>query len=89
MLAGVGFVLVRRWRRSGPMQRRALAPVAWTGAGGRRRRPRSASSRSSWATKRLADVSDTVLIGLITAVPFAFLAGLLRSSSRARARSGR
>src|SRR3954447_20852189 len=31
MLAGVGVVLVRRWRRSGPVQRRALAPVLWTG----------------------------------------------------------
>src|SRR3954469_14924270 len=31
MLAGVGFVLVRRWRRSGPVQRRALTPVALVG----------------------------------------------------------
>ena len=85
MLAGVGFVLVRRWRRSGPMQRRALAPVAWTGA---------AVAVAGLASivpqlmgdEGLADVSDTVLIGLITAVPFAFLAGLLRSSiSRAGA----
>ena len=26
-------VLVRRWRHSGPVQRRALAPVLWTGGG--------------------------------------------------------
>ena len=32
MLAGVCVVLVRRWRRSGPVQRQALAPVLWTGA---------------------------------------------------------
>ena len=32
MLAGVCVVLVRRWRRSGPLQRQALAPVLWTGA---------------------------------------------------------
>ena len=85
MLAGVGVVLVRRWRRSGPVQRRALAPVAWTGAavavvGVASVIPQLAGDEG------LTDASDTALIALITAVPFAFLAGLLRSSlSRAGA----
>ena len=32
LLAGVALVLIRRWRVFGPVQRRALAPVLWTGA---------------------------------------------------------
>ena len=39
LLAGVGIVLFRRWRGFGKVQRRALAPVVWTGGGRRRRRP--------------------------------------------------
>ena len=32
LLAGLGVVLIRRWRGFGKVQRRALAPVVWTGA---------------------------------------------------------
>jgi len=85
MLAGVCFVLVRRWRRSGPVQRRALAPVVWTGAAvavvGV-----AGVIPSVLGADGAMEVMNFVLIALITAVPFAFLAGLLRSSlSRAGA----
>jgi signal transduction histidine kinase len=85
MLAGVCVVLVRRWRRSGPVQRRALAPVVWTGgavavAGVAGVIPQLAGAEGATA------VMNFLLIALITAVPFAFLLGLLRSSlSRADA----
>jgi signal transduction histidine kinase len=79
MLIGVGLVLVRRWRRSGPVQRRALAPVIWTGAaivvvGVTGVIPQMIGAKTA------EDVMSAILIGLITALPFAFLAGLLRSS---------
>jgi signal transduction histidine kinase len=85
MLAGVCVVLVRRWRRSGPVQRRALAPVVWTGGaiavvGVIGVIPQLAGAEGA------SDVMEFLLIALITAVPFAFLLGLLRSSlSRADA----
>jgi signal transduction histidine kinase len=85
VLAGVGYVLVRRWRAAAPVGRRALAPVAWTGAAvivvGL-----ASVVPSLTGDDDLVDAADTVLIALITAVPFAFLAGLLRSTvSRAGA----
>ncbi len=89
MLAGVGFVLVRRWRRSGPMQRRALAPVAWTGAAVAVVGLTSIDPAAD-GQRALADVSDTVLIVAdhrravrVPGRPAALVA------SRARARSGR
>ncbi|MDA0161756.1 histidine kinase [Solirubrobacter ginsenosidimutans] len=85
MLAGVGVVLVRRWRASGPVQRRALAPVIWTGAaivviGVLGVIPDAVGADAVTA------VMNSLLIAAITALPFAFLIGLLRSSlSRAAA----
>src|SRR3954447_18733721 len=85
MLVGVGVVLARRWRRSGPVARRALAPVLWTGSAVAVVGVTSVIPSIAGANQ-LADVFDNALIVLITAVPFAFLAGLLRSSvSRAGA----
>src|SRR4051794_23991304 len=85
MLAGVCVVLARRWRRSGPVARRALAPVLWTGSAVAIVGVTSVIPAIAGA-KQLADVFNTALIVLITMVPFAFLAGLLRSSvSRAGA----
>ena len=57
MLAGVCVVLVRRWRRSGPVAASGLAPVLWTGAavavGGRRERdPRSRAARRGRRVRR-------------------------------------
>jgi signal transduction histidine kinase len=85
MLAGVCVVLVRRWRRSGSVQRRALAPVVWTGGaiavvGVTGVIPQLVGAEGA------ANFMEFLLITLITAVPFAFLIGLLRSSlSRADA----
>ena len=85
MLVGVGVVLVRRWRASGPVQRRALAPVIWTGAaivtiGVLGVIPDAVGADT------LTAVMNSLLIAAITALPFAFLIGLLRSSlSRAAA----
>ena len=85
-LAVLGFVLVQRWRRSGPVQRKALAPVLWTGAAVAVAGILSVIPASIGSGE---DAWNLVLITLITAVPFAFLVGLLRSSlSRADAVSG-
>jgi signal transduction histidine kinase len=87
-LAWLGWVLVQRWRHSGPVQRRALSPVLWTGAavavaGILSVIPAAVGSESA------EDAWNLVLITLISAVPFAFLVGLMRSSlSRAGAVSG-
>jgi signal transduction histidine kinase len=79
LLGGLVVVLVRRWRSFGPIQRRALSAVLWTG---------SAVGVVALLTLALqglgagdaSRVVDSVLIVLITAVPFAFLFGLMRSS---------
>jgi hypothetical protein len=85
MLVGVAVVLTRRWRRSGPVARRALAPVLLTGAAVAAVGVTSVIP-SVAGHDEITEVFDTALITLITAVPFAFLAGLLRSSvSRAGA----
>jgi signal transduction histidine kinase len=78
-LAGLGVVLVRRWRGYGAMQRKALAPVVWTAA---------AIAvvgivgivPAALGADGVAAVLDATLIVLITLVPFAFLLGLMRSS---------
>jgi signal transduction histidine kinase len=68
--------LVRRWRAATPPQRRVLAPIWWTGclafllivvAGG------------ADAAGMTSDVLDWVAIASLSAVPFGFLTGLLRS----------
>ena len=85
LLGGVCLVLVRRWHRSGPVQRRALAPVAWTGGAVAVVGVASVIPQL-FGAGGITDAMNFILIVLITAVPFAFLAGLLRSSlSRAGA----
>jgi signal transduction histidine kinase len=85
LLAALVVVLVRRWRAFGKVQRRALSPVLWIG-----------SAISAFGlliaipvllgAEEVTNAVDSVLIVLVTALPFAFLAGLLRSSlSRAGA----
>ena len=87
-LAVLGFVLVQRWRHSGPVQRRALAPVLWTGAAVAVAGILSVIP-AAIGSDRAEDAWNIVLLTLISAVPFAFLVGLLRSSlSRAGAVSG-
>jgi signal transduction histidine kinase len=85
LLVGLGVVLVRRWRGFGKVQRRALAPVIWTGGAVAVLGVLSILPIVVGADE-VSQVVDLVLIGLITALPFAFLVGLLRSSlSRAGA----
>jgi signal transduction histidine kinase len=85
ILAGLVVVLIRRWRSFGAVQRRALSPVLWTGTA-----VGVVALATVAAVPLLSDdavaVFDAVLTALITAVPFAFLVGLMRSSlSRAGA----
>jgi signal transduction histidine kinase len=85
LLIAVGVVLVRRWRSYGPVQRRALAPVAWIAAALAAVGALALPLLALGADEILA-VGNSVLIVLITAVPFAFLIGLMRSTlSRAGA----
>ena len=69
-------ILVRRWRAATPPQRRAIAPVVTTGglallASGVANGLDAAGARQGWA-----DVLEQLTLA---AVPFGFLAGLLRS----------
>jgi signal transduction histidine kinase len=85
LLVGLGVVLVRRWRGFGKVQRRALAPVVWTG-GAVAVVGVGSVLPIAFGADELSQVVDAVLIVLITALPFAFLVGLMRSSlSRAGA----
>jgi signal transduction histidine kinase len=85
LLAGLGVVLVRRWRSYGAVQRRALAPVIWT-AGAVAVVGLVSLLPAAFGAEDVAELVDAVLIGLITALPLAFLVGLMRSSlSRAGA----
>jgi signal transduction histidine kinase len=85
LLVGLAVVLIRRWRSFGKVQRRALAPVVWTGAGVAVVGIATVIPDAIGADS-VAEVADSVLITAITAVPFAFLVGLMRSSlSRADA----
>jgi signal transduction histidine kinase len=78
LLLGVAVVLVRRWRAFGPVQRRALAPVLWTGAAVAAGGVATLAAQAVGAG-RIADLLDGILLVLVAAVPFAFLLGLLRS----------
>jgi signal transduction histidine kinase len=85
LLAALGLVLIRRWRGFGKVQRRALAPVVWTGAAVAIVGIASVIPIAVGADK-VSQIVDAVLIVMITALPFAFLLGLMRSSlSRAGA----
>ena len=88
LLGGVGVLLIRRWRGYGPVQRRALAPVVATGAAVAVVGVLSVVP-SVLGADELTDALNYALLATIAAVPFAFLAGLLRSSlSRAGAVNG-
>jgi signal transduction histidine kinase len=85
LLAALGIVLVRRWRGYGAVQRRALAPVIWT-AGAVAAVGLVSLVPAAFGAEDVAELVDAVLTVLITALPFAFLVGLMRSSlSRAAA----
>ena len=85
LLGGLGAVLIRRWRGFGKVQRRALAPVVWTG-GAVALVGLVSLLPIAFGADEVSRVADALLIVLVTAVPFAFLVGLMRSSlSRAGA----
>jgi len=85
LLGGLGAVLIRRWRGFGKVQRRALAPVVWTG-GAVALVGLVSLLPIAFGADEVSQVADALLIVLVTAVPFAFLVGLMRSSlSRAGA----
>jgi hypothetical protein len=89
LLVGVCVLLVLRWRGAGRVQRRALAPVLWTGAACATLGAASLVPDALGAAG-VAQVVDYALIIVVSAVPFAFLVGLLRSSlSRAGAGGAR
>jgi signal transduction histidine kinase len=79
LLGGLVVVLLRRWRSFGPVQRRALSPVLWTGSAVGIVALLTLALQGAGATGA-SRFADSVLIVLITAVPFAFLFGLMRSS---------
>ena len=79
LIALLGLVLIRRWRKSSPAQRRALAPVYLSGGA-------VLALYAVWSVLGIAqvapDLQDTLERARVIAlavVPFAFLAGLLRS----------
>jgi signal transduction histidine kinase len=90
--AGIGVVamsfviLGRRWRAATPPQRRALAPVLWTGGAAFVAFLIANGFDAAGAPQEVLErVSQAVLV----TVPFGFLAGLLRSRlARASAMSG-
>ena len=85
VLGGLVVVLIRRWRSFGPVQRRALSPVLWTGTAVAVVALLTVLSQPL-ASDDVIAVFDAALSVLITAVPFAFLLGLMRSTlSRAGA----
>jgi signal transduction histidine kinase len=85
LLGALVVVLYRRWRSWGKVQRRALSPVLWIGAAIGAFGLIIAVPVLLGADE-VTDAVDSVLIVLVAALPFAFLAGLLRSSlSRAGA----
>jgi signal transduction histidine kinase len=79
LIALLGLVLIRRWGKSSPAQRRALAPVYLSGGA-------VLALYAVWSVLGIAqvapDLQDTLERARVIAlavVPFAFLAGLLRS----------
>jgi signal transduction histidine kinase len=79
LLASLGVILVRRWRASRGSQRRALTPVLVTGG-------LVMGLLGVWYATVLAELDSGLIerleearVVLLASVPFAFLAGLLRS----------
>jgi signal transduction histidine kinase len=86
-LTAIAILLVRRWRVASSTQRRALAPVLLVGVGTLILLSLSLlGDVSGWPDAEAEDVIDYAGLCLMASVPFAFLAGLMRSRlSRAAA----
>lgn len=77
-VSGIAVLLVRRWRASSVAQRRIVAPVLWTGAVLVAAVPLLVMLQVAEAPKAAQNAMTAVSAITIAAVPFAFLAGLLR-----------
>ncbi|HUA70234.1 MAG TPA: histidine kinase [Solirubrobacteraceae bacterium] len=77
-VSGIAVLLVRRWRASSVAQRRIVAPVLWTGAVLVAAVPLLVLLQVAEAPKAAQNAMTAVSAITIAAVPFAFLAGLLR-----------
>jgi signal transduction histidine kinase len=75
---GIAVLLVRRWRASSGAQRRVIAPVLWTGAALVAALSLLVLLQLVGAPKAAQNVMTVISAVTIAAVPFAFLAGLLR-----------
>jgi signal transduction histidine kinase len=76
--AGIAVLLVRRWRAASGPQRRIVAPVLWTGAALVAALALLVLLQVTGAPTAAQNVMTVVSGVTIAAVPFAFLAGLLR-----------
>jgi signal transduction histidine kinase len=80
---GIGFtlivlaILVRRWREATPPQRRALAPLLWSGVA-MLAVVATALGSDAVGVSRLTDVVGTVGLVVFASVPFVFVIGLVR-----------
>ena len=72
----VAVILARRWRAATPPQRRAIAPVVWTGGVALVVSGVANGLDAAGARQDAVDVLEQLALA---AVPFGFLAGLLRS----------
>jgi signal transduction histidine kinase len=79
IILGLIVALVRRWRRFPAVQRQGLAPVLWTGAIALV--VLSGALAAKLGGTEAPSVATIYLVGLLplAAVPYAFLAGLMRS----------
>jgi signal transduction histidine kinase len=71
-------VLLERWREASPPQRRALAPLLWSGAA-MLVLVATALGSDAAGVGRLTDVTGTLGLVAFASVPWAFLIGLVRS----------
>jgi signal transduction histidine kinase len=78
-LAAIVVLLVRRWRGATRPQRRIIAPVLWTGAALAGGLALSVLLSAAGAPRIVTGIVGTFAAIAVAAVPFAFLAGLLRS----------
>ena len=77
VIAGSLYIQLRRWSTATGPQRRVLAPVMWTG--GAAFVVYAVAAGVDVITGEAVDAIERVAILLLAAVPFGFLAGLLRS----------
>jgi signal transduction histidine kinase len=77
--ASIAVLLVRRWRGASRPQRRIIAPVLWSGAAVIAILAVSLVPQVAHAPSGIQQVISWISVATIAALPFAFLAGLLRS----------